>query len=126
LSLQHVFRWREHTKQRAHQAEHIREEWDNLCNDESNDPGESDDSSPDSPSGPGIGVPVLGVPEHSEEDETRCHRLKANISMKDGRWSTSRLTQYNAPRKMIVGRAKANAAFLYTGIKEPKAGAVIY
>ena len=35
-------------------------------------------------------------------------------------------TEYNEPRKMMVGMANENAIFLYTGCKLPNAGAVMY
>lgn len=63
------------TKQRAHQTEHIREEWNDLSNNECNNPCGGKDNYPYNPGDHGIGVEVSRVLGDSEEDEARGYRL---------------------------------------------------
>lgn len=64
-----------HTKERAHQTKHIREEGDDLRDNEGYNPCGGEDEDPDCPCDYGVGVEVPGFFENPEEDETRGHRL---------------------------------------------------
>ena len=51
--------------------------------------------------------------------------MSKTIRLRSGN-TGSGLTEYNAPRKTMVGIAKQNAIFLYGSARLPNAGAVIY
>lgn len=63
------------TKQRAHQTKHIREEGDNLCDNECDDPRGSKDSDPDNPCDHGVRVEVSRTSEDPKEDVACCYGL---------------------------------------------------
>ena len=56
-------------KQTAHQGQHIREERDDLRDEERDHPRHGDDRDPGAPADERVRVPVLRVAEDAEEDE---------------------------------------------------------
>lgn len=101
-------------KKRAHQAEHVRKERDDLSDDESEYPRRGDNASPSSPAEQRVRMTVLRrVPEQAEEQEAGADRLpKRNQCLVHGHTRPKKRTEYREPRNMIVGMANENAIFL--------------
>ena len=71
------------TEKRGHQAEHVREERDDLCDDEREGPRARHDADPSRPSDEGVRVPMVRVAEDAEEDEYELWREVLGLRQRD-------------------------------------------